>query len=234
MSDSPRVYSDEEFAVILRKAMELANDAEVPAISPEGMTLAEIKSAASQVGLDPALVERAARMLTVAPKASAFERLIGGPIRHSVEVHFPVKLDEHRAALLLSAVRISAGVPGQRDSGHSSPMGITWHDGGPLEALGVTARPEDGGTAVSVAVDRRGTLSLLAMMSAVVLFLTFLFAVFGVGQASPALGAGALVVGVGGIFAVARNIWASSTARVRDRISAAMKAIGKTLVDPKP
>ncbi len=72
---------------------------------------------------DPALVERAARMLAATATASPLERLIGGPLRHTHEVRFPIKLDENRAALLLSAVRISAGLAGSRDAGHSSSIG---------------------------------------------------------------------------------------------------------------
>src|SRR5687768_5088687 len=108
MSDDQRVYSDEQFALILRKAAELASGAQPSAPSQSGLTLTEMKAAASQVGFDPALVERAARLLAVGAAASPLERLIGGPLRHEHEARFPIKLDEHRAALLLSAVRISA------------------------------------------------------------------------------------------------------------------------------
>jgi hypothetical protein len=63
MSDDQRVYSDEEFALVLRKATELASRAEPRTPSSAGLTLTEMKAAAAQVGLDPALVERAARLL---------------------------------------------------------------------------------------------------------------------------------------------------------------------------
>ena len=53
MSDDQRVYSDEEFALILRTAAELASRAEQPGFSSNGLTLAEMKSAAAQAGLDP-------------------------------------------------------------------------------------------------------------------------------------------------------------------------------------
>ena len=64
MADDQRVYSDEEFALILRKAAELASRGESPAASQAGLTLTEMKSAAAQASLDPALVERAMRTPT--------------------------------------------------------------------------------------------------------------------------------------------------------------------------
>jgi hypothetical protein len=155
MSDDRRVYSDEEFALILRKTAELAGHAESSAPSSGGLTLTEMKLAAAQVGYDPALIERAARLLSADITASPLERLIGGPVRHKHENRFRTALDDNEAARLLSAVRISAGQSGSYD-GHSSSMGMTWHDSGDMEVLSVTARPEEDGTTVSVVVDRRG------------------------------------------------------------------------------
>jgi hypothetical protein len=227
--DNQRVYSDEEFALILRTAAELANREELPHSSPDGMTLAEMKSAAAEAGLDPVLVEQAARMVVEAPRVTALDRLMGGPVRHKIDVHFPAKLDENSAALLLSAVRIRASLPGHRDRGHSSAMGMTWHDGGATESLGVTASPEEDGTTVSVVVDRRGTLLLLVMFSGVAMFLSTLFALFALLPEAPALGAAGFIAGIGGTLAAARSYWSSSTRRIRERLASVTNAIGRTL-----
>jgi hypothetical protein len=229
MSDDQRVYSDEEFALILRQVAELGSRAEPPGASSAGLTLTEMKAIAAQVGLDPALVERAARMLAAKVTASPFERLIGGPLRHNHEVRFPIKLDENRVALLLSAVRISAGLPGRRDVGHSGSMGMSWHDGSDTEALRVTARLEEDGTAVSVVLDRRGTLGVVAGLSGISMFLAVLFAAFALYPEAPALGYGGLIAGIGGVLAVARGYWASSTRKARERIGVVVDAIGQTL-----
>ena len=233
MPDDRRLYTDEEFALILRKAADLASRAESPAASSAGLTLTEMKSAAAQAGIDPALVERAARMLVDTLTASPLERLTGGPLRHAREARFPVKLDERGAALLLSAVRISAGLAGRRDVGHSSPMGMTWHDGGDTESLSITARPEENGTAVSLTLDRRGTLGVVAMTSGISIFLLTLFSMFALYPEAPALGIGGFIAGMGGILAGARGYWASSTRRVRERIGLVMDAIGQTVGDPE-
>jgi len=229
MSDDQRIYSDEEFALILRTATELANRAEPGATSAVGLTLSEMKAAAAQVGFDPALVERAARLVAVNATASPLERLIGGPLRHHHTARLPIKLDETRAALLLSALRIDAGVAGNKDVGHSGSMGMTWHDGGDMEALGVTARPAQDGTLVSVVLDRRGTLGVVTMASGITMFLAVLFAVFGLYPEAPVLGYTGLLAGIGGTLALARGYWASSTRKVQERISAVMDTITQTL-----
>ena len=232
MADDQRVYSDEEFGLILRKAAELASRAESSATSSAGLTLTEMKSAAAQAGLDPALVERAARMLAATTTTSPLGRLTGGPLRHSHEARFLIKLDENTADLLLSTVRITAGLAGRQDVGHSSSMGMTWHDGGELESLSITARPDADGTIVSVALDRRGTLGVVAMVSGITTFFVVLFSIFALYPEAPALGAGGFIAGVGGVLAAARGYWASSTKKVRDRITVVMDAIAQALNRP--
>jgi len=233
MSDDQRIYSDEEFALILRKAAEMASRAESAGPSSTGLTLTEMKAAAAQVGLDPALVERAARLLAVDATASPLERLIGGPLRHEHDARFSIKLDEGTAARLLSAVRINASQSDSHDAGHSSSMGMTWRDGGELEALGVTARPDDDGTSVSVVVDRRGTLAVVAMFSGFAMFFAVLFSVYALYPEAPALGYGGFIAGIGGILAGARGYWASSTRRVRERMSAALDTVSQVLAQPE-
>jgi hypothetical protein len=122
MSDDQRVYSDDEFARILRTAAELASRVEKPGISSNGLTSTEMKSAAAQAGLDPALVERAARLLVIRATASPLERLIGGPLRHEHDARFSIKLDEHNAGDLLPA--LAASSRSRATSGHPRRGGL--------------------------------------------------------------------------------------------------------------
>ncbi len=191
-----------------------------------------MKAAAAQVGFGPAFVERAARLLAAKVAASPFERLIGGPLRHEHKVRLPIVLDEKRAAQLLSAIRISAGESGG-NTGHSGPMGMTWRDGGEMDTLSVTARPEEDGTSVAVAMDRRGTLVTVAAFSGMAMFFALLFAGNALHPAAAWLGFGGVIVGVGGVLAVARGYWTSSTKKVQERISVVMGAIGQTLTQPQ-
>jgi len=234
MSDDRRVYSDQEFALILRQAAELASRSDPSGPSSAGLTLGEMKAAAAQVGIDPALVERAARQMAARVTASPLERVIGGPLRHDHQARFPITLDENAAARLLSAVRISAGPSGSGVAGHSGQMGMTWQDGGEAETFSVTARPGEEGTSVSVVVDRRGTLVTVTVVSGMAMFLTTLFAGAVVYEAGPALAGAAAIAGIGGVLAAARGYWAASTRSVRERISRVMDAVGQTLTQPDP
>jgi hypothetical protein len=232
MTDNQRTYSDEEFAVILRTAAELASRTEQPDFSSNGLTLTEMKSAAAQAGLDPALVERAARLLVTQATASPLERLIGGPLQHQHDARFSVRLDEHYAARLLSAVRINTHFHSS-DPGHSGALGMTWKaSGNGGDVLSIAARPDADGTSVSVVVDRRGVFVILGVTSSFAMFLAGLFAVFALAPEAPALGFGGLVAGIGGVLALARGFWASSTRKVQERIGVVIDAIGQTLSQP--
>lgn len=228
MADNQRVYTDEEFARILRTAAELANRPDQPGPSSSGLTLSEMKSAAAQAGLDPALIERAARMTGARSTTSPFARIIGGPLRHEHEAHFPVRLDEQRAERLLSAVRIAAAHVPSVTGGHSSALGMAWQASSGGDVISVVARPDDDGTSVSIVVDRRGTFAIVGLVSAVAIGFALLAAV-GFYHEYPALSPWFLPAGAVAALGLARRFWASSTRKVHERIGAFMDAVGRAL-----
>jgi hypothetical protein len=232
MKDDQRVYSNEEFALILRTASELATGAEQPRSPSDGLTLTEMKSAAAQAGLDPVLVERAARLLVTRATASPFQRVIGGPLRHTQDVHVPVSLDEESAARLLSGIRISSPLRGQ-NAGHSSALGVTWDSSGEGDVLSVVARPDRSGTTISVVVDRRGTFALTCVVTSMAALLALLVSVGVYNEVSPLLGVATGSVGAGGVLAVARRFWGSSTRTARERLTRFVDAIGQALLQPE-
>ena len=208
----------------------MAELADTSSHSPGGLTLAEMKAAAAQVGIDPALVERAARLLpadvTAAP--SLMERLIGGRVRHTGEAHFPIVMDEARAAKLLSAVRIGVGRPGE---GHSSAFGSTWRSSDDWGAvLSLTARADREGTSVTADLDRRGTLTVVAVLTSVVGFMALLFGGTVADELSPGFGAVGALFGVVGVLALARSYWGSTTRTARERLSRVMDCVSDFLI----
>ncbi len=56
-------------------------------------------------GLDPVLVERAARLIPSDSSGSRIERMLGGPVKYRLEAIFSTRLTDDQAAHLLSAVR---------------------------------------------------------------------------------------------------------------------------------
>jgi len=228
MDDHRRVYSEEEFAVILRKASELSVEGEASGPSAGGLTLAEMKAAA-HAGFDPALVERAARMLALDASTSLSfpERMLGGPLRLSHGGHLPISLDEAGAARLLSAIQLGVGRTGE---GHASGLGVVWHsseDAG--EVLRVTARTEPEGTSVAVDLDRRGTVAILGTVTMIGSFTAWIVGTVLASEIAPAVGIAATATGMGGLLALGRGYWASSTRKARERIGGIMDALGGML-----
>ena len=197
--------------------------------STAGLTLAEMKAAAAQAGIDPALVERAARLLrtNAAAKPSLVERMIGGRTRHGSAAHFPIGLDEEEAARLLSAVRIAVGRSGD---GHSGPVGLTWRsadDGGGV--LSITALTDHEGTSVTVDLDRRGSLAVVGVMTVLASFGALAFGGTVAEEIVPGLGAVGGLSAASAVVALARHYWASSTRAARERLDRVMDSVGRYL-----
>lgn len=231
MASDERLYSDEEFALILRNAAELATRTGHAATASDGLTLAEMKSAAEQAGIDPMLVERAARLLVNKAQETGFERVIGGPLRHVHELNLPVAFDEEHGARLLAAVRINSDFHSAHP-GSSSALGAVWRSSGEAgDVLNIVARPQGDDTFVSVNIDRRGTFALVCVMSIIAGFLSFVAATIA-GSASPSLAPWTALAGIGGTAALARHFWSSSTRKARQKINTLMDVIQQTLDKP--
>jgi dihydrofolate reductase len=108
----------------LHKATDLAKRPGVAGDSSSGLSLREIKAVGAEVGIDPALIERAARLVPRRRTQSLFERLIGGPIKHRIEAQFSTRLTEERSTHLLSAVRAHVDEHGH---GQADASGMSWH-----------------------------------------------------------------------------------------------------------
>jgi hypothetical protein len=177
-----------------------------------------MKTAAAEAGIDPALVERAARLLPVGDSAASsfLVRLMGGELQLRNEAHFSTVLSEAEAATLLSAVRVEVGPAGD---GHSGPSGMTWHAANGFDTLRVTSRPDQDGTTVEVVLHRGGALALTGMAAVAGSVLTGMVGIFGVGpEFGPAVGVSVVLSGISAALALARSYWASSTRTARERI----------------
>lgn len=214
--DGGRRYTDREFALILRKALEL-DDRALPAPGrTEGMTLAEMQAVAREVGLDPAAVARAASLLP-ATEPGRVERILGGPAHVRAE---------HRASRRLSPEEMGRVISGiRRKLDHQGEVteeldAVTWKSVGQTSTPFVTLRPDGDGTEIQIHHDRSGAIVL-----------TWLFTTLGLAFVGAALGSTLAPSGaVGGLLylsgfvaagaATARLLWtrssAAATARLHD------------------
>lgn len=225
------MYTDQEFALILRKASELAGPSDVNEVSSAGFSLEEMKAIAREAGLDPDLVERAARLASVRSSESSLERVIGGPVKLRRDARFATGLTEERSALLLSAVRVAVE---QAGDGEANASGISWHSVGERSQVLVTAHTEGEGTRVRVLVDRRAELvptAVFTLLGALSVGMATLISLEAANVASLALGWSLWVGGVAGSVAVGRAVWASSTRKLREKADNLLEAVSRSLTE---
>jgi hypothetical protein len=219
VTEPERVFSDEEFALILRTASELAHNSTDASIASNGLTLTEMKSAAEQAGLDPDLIERAAHMLLPTfDERSAVTRFVGGPLQHHYVSHVPVPVGAARSLRILSAVRVNAGSFISTNDGHASDLGVRWDASASGDVLHLVVHPDENGAVVRLTIDRRGTFTLGALSVGITIFLLLLFSAFGVSQLHPVLSIPTFLVASSGVIGVARHWWAASTRRAQETI----------------
>jgi len=190
-----------------------------------------MKAIAAEAGLDPVLVERAARLMPAGPSESRLERVLGGPLKHRLDAHYATMLTEERSAHLLSAVRAAVEKQGE---GEANASGMSWHSVGEGSQILATAHAEGPGTRVRVTVDRSGGLVILAMSTLIgslavgVLTVVSLEAVeFGSFIGGWSIFGG----GVAGVLAVGRAAWVRTTRRVREQMNVLMDTISRSLAE---
>jgi len=214
MGDAGRRYTEEEFALILRRTAELQERPDI--IPPEegGLTLAEISAIAREVGLDPALVARAAGDLD-ARRPSALTRFLGGEARHRREASVRVSLTQEAYPRVVEAIRQATGRHGEAREAVGS---LEWRASDGVTHLHVTVTPERGAARVVLSADRSSGQAVTWLLSIV----TSLFAVGITGAiVEPSTVAGGLGLGAGilslGVL-TARTLWATATRRFGKRM----------------
>lgn len=224
MDDNTRRFSDEEFARILHTALQLQERDTARPPTDRGLTLEDMKAAARDVGIDPALVERAAALLP--EKAATGRRLLGGAARYRLSCSLPGPAGPEELARAVDMIQEELGVAGRVAS---ELDGITWETEGELSQIHVTLRPTADSTEVRVAVNRDAAAALT----------TFLPTVAGVVSAGIAgaildpatMAEGALIMGSGLVagLAAARGLWGRSSRVIRHRADRLMDLLQQGL-----
>lgn len=224
--DETRRYSDEEFAVILHRASELAGAGSSEQVSGGGLSLREIQAVAAEAGIDPAAIERAARGLPQERAPTGVERALGGPVRYSRDFTVPGRFTGDVAARVLTAIRSSAS---QHGEGEASASGVTWSTEGEPSRTFVAVRPQASGARVQVDVDRTGGLLLTGFLNLVAGFVTAGIVGAIVDPASAVVGAAILGGGLTAGLAGARATWSATTRSARARVDAIADSIAEAL-----
>ena len=175
-------YSDEEFALILRKAAELQETSGQPH-HPEGLSLAEIQQVAREAGIDPRHVTEAAALLATRGTSSQ-RNWLGVPFKLEHERSLPGEVPDREMKTLLDEIRRVMEAPGELSH---VPGALEWQhkNEGTSEKTYVDVVVKDGNTQVKIRGDRSEM--------AAVWFALGPFAGIALGM----LGAGALDLGAG-------------------------------------
>lgn len=188
-----------------------------------------MKAIAQELGLDPLLVERAARLTPVDQGETLFERFLGGRVWHRREAHLEVGLTDDRTHHLLSLVKAAVE---QQGEGEANSAGMSWHSVGEGSQLFVTAHTEGKGTRVRVTVDRRGAIVGGAVFTIIGAFTPF-FAALVIGETigfpSPVVGWGFVLIGVSSVLAFARSLWISTSRATRTKVDNLMDTVSRSL-----
>jgi len=224
-------YSEEEFAIILRKASEIqaSSGNQSSRAGTGGLTLEEIQSIATEAGIDPEAVTRAASILGALDweeKAGLAAAIFGGPSKFHLDCEIPARLPPDEMGRILEQIRRAA-----EHQGEASEVlgGVEWKTVGELSAINVNISPRGNSTSVQIVGDRSaaGAVTFVFPLAAAAVLVGVLGASF---EPTSAAGIISLVTGtLGAGFITARTLWTSGSRRFRKRLAHLMETVSQSV-----
>jgi len=231
-----RRYSEEEFALILRKASEiqLSSGNQTAGTGTGGLTLEEIRSIATEAGIDPEAVTRAASILGALgwkEKGGLAAAIFGGPSKFHLDCEISGRLPPEEMGRILEQIRRAA-----KHQGEASEVlgGVEWKTVGELSAINVNISPRGDSTSVQIVGDLSGAgvVTFTLPMGAAAVLVGVLGGIF---EPTSAAGIIALVTGtLGAGFLTARTIWVAGSTRFRKRLTHLMDAVSRSVERTAP
>jgi hypothetical protein len=226
-----RRYSDQEFALILRKAAELQ---EAPGdrggrVAPGGFTLEEIRSIAAEAGIAPQAVTRAAAVLGVLEgegRTGLAQAMLAAPAKYYLTLEVPGALQPREIGRILEELRRAAEHQGEANEVLG---GVEWKSVGQTSAISVNISPRPEGTSIQIVGDRSGAGLLTALFS------TFgsLYLVGVVGSILEPSGVAQITALVapllGGGLLIGRTLWARGSRRFQARLARLMETLSRSV-----
>lgn len=222
MSNESRRFTEEEFALVLRKAMSLHD--RTPrrhGLSSQGMTLEDMKAVASEVGIDPALVDHAVALL---PKEEnrLKDRILGGPTRYRLEHTGHRLLSSDETAGVIDVIRRELQHVGRVTS---ELNGVAWETVNEVSQFHVSVAPRGENTEVRLTVNRDGAFILTWFLSVAGGLVAAGITGGILEPESAVVGAGLVAAGAAGGLALARTLWGRTTRSIRAKIDRLMEAM---------
>lgn len=222
-----RRYSEEEFALILRKASEIQ---ESPGggggrTGSTGLSLEEIQSIAKEAGIDPRVVARAAALLETVEweeRKGLVSALFGGPGKFHLGIEVEGRLPPEELGRLLERIRREVSHQGEAAEVLG---GVEWKTVGELSAINVNITPRGDSTSIQIVGDRSGAgaIAFTFPVAAGAILVGALGAAF---EPTSAVGIVSLVGGLlGSGFLVGRTIWVAGSRSFRRKLNGLMNVL---------
>jgi hypothetical protein len=210
-----RRFTDQDVAVILRRAVDLDREAGQDARG-RGLTLEDLQEIAVEVGVDPEMVTRAVAELGTRSPLGSLSFFGDPPVRRGVRA-VPGTTDEDTLRELMRIVDREMPVQGAISEALGS---VRWHSGTRFLSRQVSVEPSEAETIIRV--EERFEDRVRAMIHLIPSFyggmLGFVVGMEQLGGAAPGIALG-LAGGVG-VFALAGRVWKWVSRRSRTRVEA--------------
>ena len=222
-----RRYTEEEFALILRKASEIQDSPKGggKGSAGSGLTLEEVQSIATEAGMDPQAVSRAAALLGAMEweeRSGLAAILFGAPGKFHMDFEVPGKLPPEELGRVLELIRRTA-----EHQGEAAEVlgGVEWKTVGELSAINVNITPRGDATSIQIVGDRSGAgaVTFTFPMAGAAILVGALGAAF---EPTSTVGIVSLISGVlGSGFLVARTLWVTGGRRFHKKLSRLMDVV---------
>jgi hypothetical protein len=220
-----RRYSEEEFALILRKASEIQERPGRRHGAKDGLSLEEIQSIAREAGISPDAVARAASLLGAAEweeKAGLAAAIFGGPGKYHLDFEVPGRLPVEERGRILEVIRRVAEHQGEAKEVLG---GVEWKTVGELSMINVNVSPRGDRTSIQIVGDRGpagGVTFIFPMAGSAIL----VGALGGILEPTSAVGIISLVTGLlGSGFLLSRTLWVRGGRVFRKKLTRVMDAV---------
>lgn len=177
---SERRYDEKEVGKILQKAAEYQSGL-AQAGNTEGLTLEELQKVAGEVGIDPAIVERAAGEVDLSPESRSRNKSDSILIERTVDG----ELSDETWGELVTELRRFVGKPGTTEI--TGKM-REWMGGWDVGSVMLSATSRGGKTRLKLMGDYSGATALVYTLGISVGFLVTLFTVVAVSKSVPGIG----------------------------------------------
>ena len=151
-----RTYTDQEVALILRRAMERQEDGTERS---GALALRDVREIAREIGIDPELVNEVAGQLPLAGSGTE-SRWLGEPMRYELRLSHDAPSTPEQLQDLMMHVRSIMQQQGQVQEVLGA---LEWKAGADLDQVAVTARVRGERTTVQIVADRSGAAAISAI-----------------------------------------------------------------------